>query len=108
MGHLIEKRADGLYSCTCGFVALTSDATRAHLELIGESAQVAKHVAPPTTRPTTWHLLDQALTLLGEANDRFLPAHTREHVLAARDLIQIARMEIVGDHDDAPCRLKIS
>ena len=108
MGHLIEKRADGLYGCTCGFVAVTRDAANTHLKLIGESAQVAKHIAPPTPRPTTWHLLDQALALLGEANDRFLPAHTREHVLAALDLIQIARAEIVGDHDDAPCRLKIS
>lgn len=56
---------------------------------------------PGTISPIA--LVEQAADLLRQANDCFLPAHTRDHVLAALDLLTIARDELRRADDDAPC-----
>ena len=72
------------------------------------AAQGEHRACPPPTSPTLTDLVDRAIAAIRDLNDRFLPAHTREHALAALDLLQIARAEITLDHDEDPCRLVIS
>ena len=48
-------------------------------------------------------IVQRAIDLLRSVNDCFLPAHTREHVLAAHDLLEVARDELRRASDDAPC-----
>jgi hypothetical protein len=65
------------------------------------AAEGEHRACPGTISPAT--LVDQAADLLRRANDCFLPAHTRDHVLAALDLLVIARDELRRADDDAPC-----
>lgn len=70
------------------------------------AALVALHLAPPAVRAavTAADLTEVAIGAIYEINDKLLPAHTREHVLAALDLLKVARAELAAGVD-APCRV---
>jgi hypothetical protein len=69
-------------------------------------AAQGEHRSCPGPRPATpTDLVDRAIAAIRDLNDRFLPAHTREHALAALDLLRVVREELAEpDVDEAPCR----
>jgi hypothetical protein len=78
---------------------------RKHLS-IPESATHSCAPAPTIDGPIA--MADRAIAAICDLNDQFLPSHTREHALAALDLLRVVREELtVPDVDEAPCRLRV-
>ena len=109
------------WQCSCGLSYPTAGAAADHLARM--NTELARrldldlprpldlpplYAGPPLRGPlfggNARVILKQVLKLLRDVNDHFLPAHTREHVLAAHDLVTIASDELGrGDPDDGPC-----